>query len=322
MFPLIFQVPLLCGKEKEMKILVAGSNGMVGSAVTRHLIECGHEVVRLVRKAPCDGELYWDPDAGRINASGLEGFDAVIQLASMRWPMRWTRKAKEKLFANRIATYRLLAETLATCVHKSRVLVCASGIGVYPSSGDEILTEDTTPCSSFLSAVDRAGETATESAEAAGIRVVHLRMPQVMGGPALQYVGFQAGDGRQWMSWVGRDELASIIEFVLTNESLQGPVNAVSPNPLRNAEFATNATKALGLKPGGVMPKFIVRLAMGEMGEEFALASRRAQPAKLLAAGYRFRFPDLADALRHEKACLDAGSTPAVVGESPVIRTR
>jgi uncharacterized protein len=283
-----------------MKILVAGSHGMIGSAVTRHLIESGHEVVRLVRKAPGAGELYWDPEVRCVDASGLEGLDGVVQLASMKWPMRWTRKAKEKLHANRIATYRLLADALARCVHKPRILVCASGIGVYPSSGDLILTEDTAPCSSFLSTVDRAGETATDAAEAAGIRVVHLRIPQVIGGPALQYVGFQAGDGRQWMSWVGRDELASIIEFVLTNESLQGPVNAVSPNPLRNAEFALTATKALGLKPGGVMPAFIVHVVMGEMGDEFALASRRAQPAKLLAAGYQFRYPELECALQHE----------------------
>jgi len=293
-----------------MKILIAGSHGMIGSAVTGHLVECGYEVVRLVRKAPGAGELYWDPEAGCIDASGLEGFDAVVQLASVRWPMRWTRKAKEKLHANRIAAYRLLAEALATCVHKPRVLVCASGIGVYPSSGDEILTEDTEPCSSFLSTVDRAGETATAAAEAAGIRVVHLRIPQVVGGPALQYVGFQAGDGRQWMSWIGRDELASIIEFALRTESLRGPVNAVSPNPLRNAEFATTATKALGLKPGGVMPKFIVRLVMGEMGEEFALASRRAQPAKLLAAGYKFRYSELACALQHEEEVVNRDLTP------------
>jgi len=293
-----------------MKILVAGSHGMIGSAVTRHLIECGHEVVRLVRKAPLDGELYWDPDAGSIDASGLEGFDAVILLASMKWPMRWTRKAKEKLRANRIATYRLLAESLATCMRKPRVLVCASGVGVYPSSGDQILTEDTMPCSSFLSAVDRDGETATAAAEVAGIRVVHLRIPQVIGGAALQYVGFQAGDGQQWISWVGRDELASIIEFVLTTERLSGPVNAVSPNPLRNTEFVTTATRALGLKPGGVMPNFIVRLVMGEMGEEFMLASRRAQPVKLLAAGYRFQYPELACALQHEKEVVNRDLAP------------
>jgi uncharacterized protein len=293
-----------------MKILIAGSHGMIGSAVTPHLIACGHQVTRLVRRTPGPCEVWWDPDAGKIDASGLEGFDGVVNLATMHWPMRWTRKAKEKLRANRRGTYRLLAESLATCVGKPRVLVCASGIGVYPSSGDKILTEDTAPCSGFLSTVDREGEMATAAAEVAGIRVVHLRIPQVMGGPALQYVGFHAGNGQQWMSWIGRDELASIIEFTLTNETLCGPVNAVSPNPLRSAEFATVATKALGQKPGGGMPSFVARLVFGEMGEEFMLASRRAQPAKLLAAGYQFHYPNLEDALRHEKEILNEELAP------------
>jgi uncharacterized protein (TIGR01777 family) len=296
-----------------MKVLIAGSHGMIGSVVTRHLTECGHEIVRLVRYAPGPNEVWWDPDAGEIDASGLEGFDAVIQLASMKWPMRWTAKAKQELRANRVATYRLLAQSLAKCVYKPRVLICASGIGVYPSSGDEILTEDTAPCSGFLSDVDRDGEKATAAAEMAGMRVVHLRIPQVMGGPALQYVGFQAGNGQQWISWIGRDELAFIIEFVLRTESLNGPVNAVSPNPLRNAEFATTATRALGLKPGGVMPAFIVRLAMGEMGEEFMLASRRAHPSKLLSAGYQFRYPELECALQHEKEVVNGELAPQPV---------
>jgi uncharacterized protein (TIGR01777 family) len=290
-----------------MKILVAGSHGMIGTAVTPYLVACGHQVVRLVRSTPASGEVWWDPDAGKIDASGLEDFDAVVNLATARWPTRWTRKAKERIRANRSATYRLLSESLAARAHKPRVLVCASGIGVYPPSSDKILTEDTAPCSSFLSTVDLDGETATAAAEAADIRVVHLRIPQVIGGPALRYVGFQAGDGQQWMSWIGRDELASIIEFALATESLKGPVNAVSPNPLRNAEFAAIATRALRLKPGGVMPSFIVRLVMGEMGDEFALASRRAQPAKLLAAGYHFRYPELECALKHEQEVVNSG---------------
>jgi NAD dependent epimerase/dehydratase family enzyme len=126
-------------------------------------------------------------------------------------------------------------------------------------------------------------------------------------------LGFQAGDGQQWMSWIGRDEVASIIEFALRTESLCGPVNTVSPNPMRLADFAKVSTEALGQKPGGVMPAFLVRLFIGEMGEEFLLASRRVQPAKLLAAGYRFRYPDLADALRHEQAVLNAGVATGVV---------
>ena len=284
-----------------MKILIAGSHGMIGSAVVEHLMECGYQVVRLVRHAPGPEEVWWDPDAGKIEAADLEGFDGVIHLATMPWPMRWTAKAKQKIRSNRLTTNRLLAESLSGCVRKPGVLICASGMGYYPSSGEDILTEDSPAGTSFVATLQKEGEAATAPASNAGIRVVHLRIPAVLGGAALQRVGFQAGDGKQWASWVGRDELASIIEFVLKTDSLGGPVNAVSPNPLRNAEFATTSTQALGQKPGGVMPAFVVRMVMGEMGEEFLLASRRIQPARLLAAGYRFRFPELADALRHEK---------------------
>lgn len=304
-----------------MKILIAGSNGMVGSAVTRHLIECGYEVTRLVRRAPGPNEIWWNPDAGEIDRTSLDGFDGVVHLATMPWPMRWTVKAKAKIRLNRLTTNRLLAEALAGCAHKPNVLICASGMGYYPSSGDTVLTEDSPAGTSFLARLQQDGEAATVSASEAGIRVVHLRIPPVLGGVALQRVGFQAGDGQQWMSWVGRDELASIVEFALKNMSLSGPVNAVSPNPLRSAEFAVLSTRALGQKPGGVMPAFIARLIMGEMGEEFLLSSRRIQPARLLAAGYQFRFPDLAGALRHEMACLDPAKASNGVRKDVVLRT-
>ena len=284
-----------------MKILVAGSNGMIGSAVTRHLVERGHEVTRLVRHEPGTGEVGWDPEAGKIDSAGLEGFDGVVNVASMPWPMRWTDKAKKKLTNNRVGTNRLLAESLAACKNKPLVLVCAAGMGYYPPSGDTVLTENGPAGTSFLAKLDMDGEEATAKASEAGIRVVHLRIPPVLGGAALQRIGFQGGDGQQWSSWVGRDELAGIIEFALTNKNLCGPVNAVSPNPLRGAEFAATATKALGQKPGGVMPAWVVRLVFGEMGEEFILASRRVQPAKLLAAGYQFQYPDLEQTVRHEK---------------------
>jgi NAD dependent epimerase/dehydratase family enzyme len=114
------------------------------------------------------------------------------------------------------------------------------------------------------------------------------------------------------MSWVGRDELASIIEFALTTETLSGAVNAVSPNPLRNAEFAAVSARTLGQKRRGALPAWVVRVVMGEMGEEFLLASRRIQPAKLLATGYQFRFPDLGDALCHEQAVMNAGADAGV----------
>ncbi len=283
-----------------MKTLIAGSSGMVGSAVAHHLIECGYEVIRLVRHTPGPGEIWWNPDAGEIDTGGLDGFGGVIHLASVPWPMRWTAKAKQKIRANRLATNRLLAESLAGCAHRPQVLICASGMGYYPSSGEAVLTEDSPAGTSFLARLQQDGEAATAPASEAGIRVVHLRIPPVLGGAALQRVGFQAGDGQQWMSWIGRDELASIIEFALNTEILRGPVNAVSPHPLRNADFARTASQTLGQRWAGAMPAFLVRLVMGEMGEELMLASRRMQPAKLLAAGYQFRFPELEAALRHE----------------------
>lgn len=284
-----------------MKILIAGSHGMVGTAVTHLLAERSYDVVRLVRSTAGPGEIWWDPDTEKIDATGLEGFDGVIHLATMPWPMRWTNKAKQKMRANRLMMNGLLAKSLAKCAHKPGVLICASGMGYYPSSGDTILTEDSPAGTSFVATLQKDGEAVTAPASEAGIRVVHLRIPPVIGGSALQRVGFQAGDGKQWVSWIGRDELASIIEFALRTPSLGGPVNAVSPNPVCNAEFARVATQALNQKSGGVMPAFVVRMVMGEMGEEFLLASRRIQPAKLLAAGYTFCYPELEDALRHEK---------------------
>ncbi len=290
-----------------MKILIAGSNGMIGSAVSRHLAECGYEVTRLVRHAAGTGEVRWNPEAGEIDRAGLEGFDGVVHLATMPWPMRWTDKAKQKMRDHRLGTNGLLAESLAACEQKPRVLICASGMGYYPSSGDAVLTEDSPAGTSFLARLQQDGEAATAPASAAGIRVVHLRIPAVMGGAVLKRGGLQAGNGTQWTSWIGRDELAAIIEFALTTEALTGPVNAASPNPLRNAEFAKAAARALGVKAGGRMPAFIVRLVMGEMGEELLLASRRMQPAKLLAAGYRFHFPELELALQHEMEILRLG---------------
>ena len=218
--------------------------------------------------------------------------------------MRWTAKAKQQIRSNCLATNRLLARSLAACERKPRALICASGMGYYPSSGETILTEDSPAGTSFLARLQQDGEAATAQASAAGIRVVHLRIPPVLGGPALQRAGLQVGDGQQWTSWVSLDELASIVGFALKTETLSGPVNATSPKPLRNADFASISSQVLGKKPGVAMPAFIVRLLMGEMAEELILSSRRIQPVKLVAAGYQFCFPELDQALRHEISSL------------------
>jgi uncharacterized protein (TIGR01777 family) len=283
-----------------MRTLIAGASGFVGSAVMAHLARRGHEVVRLVRRAPGVGEVHWDPDAGAIDVAGLEGFDGVVHVASMPWPMRWTSRAKKRIRENRIGSNRLLAEALAGCKHKPRVLVCASGMGFYPSSGDQIITEDSPGGTSFLAALQRDGEAATAPASAAGIQVVNLRIPPVLARARIERGTNRIGNGRQWMSWVGRDELASIIEYILVTDALVGPVNPVSPNPVRNTDFAAITAHVLGRRPGLTMPAFLLHLMLGEMADEFALASRRMEPRKLLAAGYQFCFPELEAAMRHE----------------------
>ena len=283
-----------------MKILIAGASGMIGSAVAPYLTSQGHEVYRLVRRDPAAGEVKWDPDAGSLDTSAVEGFDGVVHVASMRWPARWTSKAKQQIYNNRIQTNSLLAKTLAGCQRKPRVLVCASGMGIYSSSGDQILTEDSPVGTDFLAHLQCDGEAATAPASAAGIRVVNLRIPGVMGDKSLKQNIGRIGTGAQWTSWVSRDELANIINFVLVSDVLVGPVNSVSPNPVRNAEFAATLSRVLGRKPGPRMPAFLLRLMLGEMAEALILASRRIEPRKLLAAGYQFRYPKLEEALRHE----------------------
>jgi len=283
-----------------VRILISGASGVIGSVVAPYLASQGHEMVRLVRREPGSGEVRWDPDAGIIDADRLEGFDGVVHLATMPWPARWTAEARRKMRANRLATNGLLARTLADLKRKPRVLVCASGMGIYPSSGDQIITEDNAMGSDFLAMLQRDGETATQKASAAGIRVVNLRTPMVVGGSTIRRSMGRFGNGRQWTSWVGRDELAGIINHVLQTESLAGPINPCSPNPVRNAEFAATLGRVLGSKPGMPIPAFLLRLMLGEMAEALILASRRIEPRKLLASGYQFRYPLLEEALRHE----------------------
>jgi len=235
---------------------------MIGSVVAASLASQGFEIVHLVRREPGTGEIRWDPDAGTIDAAALEGFEGVVHMASMTWPTRWTSKFKKEIHENRIRTNSLLAETLATCQRKPQVLVCASGMGFYPPSGDQVLTEDSAVGTAFVARLQRDGEAATAPASAAGIRVIHLRIPAVLGGARIRQNMGRMGNGQQWSSWVSLDELASIVQHALVTEALVGPVNPVSPNPVRNAEFAETLSRVLGQKPGPYIPAFLLRLLL------------------------------------------------------------
>ena len=295
-----------------MKVLLSGSSGLVGSALVPALASGGHEVVRLVRSQPRDAsEVRWDPEAEEIDAARLRGVDAAVHLAGESIAAgRWSTARKARILVSRDKGTRLLAEALAGLEQRPQVLVSASAVGYYGDRGEETLTEDSGSGSAFfLSNVCRQWEAATEPAADAGIRVVNLRFGIILsstGGalprlltPFRLGVGGTLGSGKQFMSWIAIDDVVEAIVHILTTEALRGPVNAVAPQPVTNREFTKTLGRVLGRPTVFPMPAFAARLAFGEMADELLLASQRVEPAKLLASGYRFRFPDLESALRH-----------------------
>lgn len=301
-----------CHGERAMKVAVTGSSGFVGSALVPFLTTGGHEVVRFVRRAPrAPDEARWDPEAGTIiDARGLEGADAVVHLAGESIAEgRWSEAKKARLRSSRIGPTRLLAQTLAGLGRKPKVFISASAIGYYGNRGDVVVTERDAPADDFLGRLSVEWERATEPAASAGIRVVRLRTGIVLSpvGGALgkllplfrMGLGGVVGPGTQYMSWIALDDLLGVIHHSLDRDDLAGPVNAVAPEPVTNRVFTTTLGRLVRRPTIVSLPAFALRAAFGEMADATLLASTRVQPERLLATGYRFRFPDLEGALRH-----------------------
>ncbi len=292
-----------------MYIVISGAHGLLGSEVGKLLSQRGDKVVALVRKNAASNEIAWRPTEGTIDGE-LSGVDAVIHLAGESIASgRWTDSKKKEIRDSRLKSTTLLANTLAHLEKKPSVFLCASAIGFYGDRGAEDLCEDSAGGTGFLAELCQDWESATESAQKAGIRVVNLRIGIVLSpdGGALQQMllpfqmglGGNIGDGRQYMSWIAIDDLARSIIFCLDNDTLSGAVNLVSPNPVTNSRFTKALGKAISRPTLFPMPSFAAKLALGEMAEELLLSGAKVHPKKLQAAGFRFNHTAIEDVLKH-----------------------
>jgi len=296
-----------------MRVLLTGGSGLVGSSLAPALVVSGHEVVRLLRpSAPAEGretQATWNPDAGQIDLSRAGHLDTVVHLAGETIAQRWTPKVKRRIRDSRVEGTRLLCEALAGLPTLPKVLVCASATGIYGDRGEEWLDEASAAGNGFLAEVCREWEAASVLAAERAIRVVHLRIGIVLspkGGALAKMLpvfrlglGGPLGDGRTYWSWIALDDLLEVIQHALANETLRGVVNAVSPNPVTNAEFVKTLGGVLRRPAILPVPRLAVELLFGEMGREAMLSSFRVKPAKLIESSFKFQFSDLTPALRH-----------------------
>lgn len=295
-------------------VVISGASGLIGRRVRSALTAAGTPVRAMVRsrKAQTSSEISWDPERGLIDREALEGCAAVVHLAGENVAQRWTGAARQRIRSSRVAATALLATTLAGLARRPRVLVCASAVGWYGDTGERLVTERDANAADFLATVCRDWEAAADAARNAGIRVVHLRFGMILakeGGalaemaPAFRWgVGGPLGSGRQWVSWIAAEDAVAVIRSALDDDRWAGEINAVAPEPIRQADFAAVLGAVLHRPAIAPLPGFAVGLLFGDMGRTLLLGSSRVAPAKLKEAGFIWQFPDLRGALAHALA--------------------
>lgn len=300
-----------------MRIAVTGASGFIGSALVRALRERGDEVIAVVRRPPGPGEVGIDIagrrlDTSRLEGGSLEGIGGAVHLAGAPIRPRWSAKRLEVMRSSRIVVGDLLVRSLAQLDEPPAVLVSGSAVGIYGDRGDEVLDEESAQGTGLLADLCRSWEASAAPAAECGIRLVTVRTGVVLGGRgglkggvlALQLplfrlgLGAKLGDGRQWTSWISLDDEVAALIRALDDPEISGPVNATSPHPVRNAELTSALAAAVGRRARLVAPAPLLRLGLGRAAaDELLLASQRAMPAKLVAAGFVHRYGELQSAL-------------------------
>ncbi|MFH2063931.1 MAG: TIGR01777 family oxidoreductase [Pseudomonadota bacterium] len=297
--------------KKPMTILISGAGGVIGSALVPFLTTGGHRVVKLVRRQPDNSgnEVFWNPRTGELDLDGVGPIDAVIHLAGDNIGNgRWTEQKKKIIVESRTMGTALIAGKVAALDKPPEVVICASAIGYYGDRGDDILNEDHDPGNDFISMVCEQWEHSACLLPDQGIRTAFLRIGVALtptGGalkrlllPYKMGLGGRIGSGNQYISWVDMEDVIGAIHHVLMQDSVSGPVNIVSPNPVTSRTFTRTLGAILSRPTPFPIPEKVIQLTFGEMGNEILLSSTRVMPKKLLQTGYRFVHPILDEALK------------------------
>ncbi|OQD55088.1 TIGR01777 family protein [Streptomyces phaeoluteigriseus] len=288
---------------------MAGASGLIGSALVRSLTADGHEVVRLVRHAPrSEAEVRWDPERGRVDAAGLAGCSAVVNLAGAGvGDHRWTDAYKRRIHDSRVHGTAALAKAVASLDERPRVFVNGSAMGYYGETGERVVDESAPAGRGFLPELCVEWEAAAEPARAAGVRTAFTRTGLVVarGGGAwgrlfplfLAGLGGRMGDGRQYWSYIALHDEVAAIRHLLDRDDLSGPFNLTAPEPLTNREITAAMGRVLRRPTVFAVPAPVLRRVLGEMARD-VLGSARVVPKRLLESGFTFAFPGIEDALR------------------------
>ena len=290
-----------------MRVVIAGGTGFLGTALVSRLRESGHAATVLTRHPRSTQDVQWNPYGPPADwAHVLEGADAVINLTGAPIARRWTRAHKQEMWKSRVLSTRALVAAMRSVRRMPATLVNASAIGIYGDRGDAPLTEESAPGSGFLASLVEEWEKEAQSA-APDARVVLLRtgialsreggaFPQ-MALPFRLFAGGPLGSGRQYVSWIHRDDWTAMVSWALTAAAVSGPLNATAPHPVTNLELARTLGRVLRRPAFMPAPAFALRAMLGEMAEAI-LTGQRVRPAQAQTLGFDFRYPDLDGALR------------------------